>query len=130
MAHLQPMETPSGKFLLCHHVRVWTPSVSADGSNGRSRYAIQTANGSGPRMRPWPIGAHLAPAIIDYHTPSLDDMVAAVKLASSEIRSPELVSTTKTLVTHLRGQKVEKRIDTGSKVVDREKSNSPKCASC
>ena len=32
---------------------------------------------------------------------------------------------TKTLVAHLRGQKVEKRIDTGSKVVDRENMEQP-----
>jgi ribose transport system substrate-binding protein len=32
---------------------------------------------------------------------------------------------TKTLVSHLRGQKVDKRVDTGSKVVDRENMEQP-----
>ena len=66
--------------------------MSGDGSNGRSRYEIQTTNGSGPRMRPWPIGRHHKPAIIDYHTAALDDMVAAVKLSAEKIRSPELIT--------------------------------------
>jgi hypothetical protein len=92
MEHLQPMETPSGKFLLTHHARLWTPGVSGDGSNGRSRYDIQTTNGSGTPMRPWPIGLHLAPAIIDYPTLALDDMIAAAKLSATKIRSPELIT--------------------------------------
>ncbi|MGY1855980.1 hypothetical protein [Modestobacter sp. SYSU DS0290] len=90
--HLRPIQTPAGKFLLTHHTRLWTPLVSGDGGNGRSRYAIQTANGNGARPRPWPIGRHHKPAIIDYHPASLEAMTDAVKLSANEIRSQDLIT--------------------------------------
>ena len=90
--HLQAIQTPAGKFLLAHRGLVWTALVSGDGSNGRSRYEIQTANGNGPRLRPWPIGRHHKPAIIDYHASSLDDMIAAARISADTIRSAELVA--------------------------------------
>jgi hypothetical protein len=90
--HLQAIQTPAGKFLLCHRTELWTSLVSGDGANGRSRYEIQTTNGKGPRLRPWPIGRHHKPAIVDYHPVSLADMSAAVKLSSATIRSPDLIT--------------------------------------
>jgi hypothetical protein len=90
--HLQAIQTPDGKFLLAHRTTLWTPGVSGDGGNGRSRYALQTANGNGGRHRPWPIGRHHKPAIIDYHPASFSDMTDAVSLSASTIRSPDLVT--------------------------------------
>ncbi len=92
-SHLQPIQTPSGKYLLCHQGRVWSPLVSGDGGNGRSRFEIQTHNDTNHRVRPWPIGRHHKPAIIDYHTRSLDDMVAAAKLSAEKIlRNTDLIN--------------------------------------
>jgi hypothetical protein len=90
--HLQQIQTPDGKMLLALRATVWTAPISGDGGNGRSRYRIQTANGNGPRTRPWPIGRHHRPAIIDYHPAALDDMAAAVKMSASAIRSPDLIT--------------------------------------
>jgi hypothetical protein len=91
--HLRLIQTPSGLFLACHYAQLWTANVSGDGSNGRSRYSIQTARQSaGSRLRPWPIGRHHRPAIIDYHTPALSDMVSAVQRSASEIRSSDLIT--------------------------------------
>jgi len=91
-AHLQAIQTPDGKFLLAQHAKVWTPMVSGDGGNGRSRYAIQSSTNGPTRTRPWPIARHHAPAIVDYHVASLEDMTKAVRLSAGEIRSPELVT--------------------------------------
>lgn len=88
--HLTLIRTPSDQFLACHRARLWSPSVSGDGSNGRSRYAIQT-EGDGS-TRPWPIARHHRPAIVDYHVEGLGDMAAAVKASAEEIRSPKLVT--------------------------------------
>jgi hypothetical protein len=90
--HLTLIETPSGLFLACHHARVWPALVSGDGGNGRSRYAIQTTGTNGSRNRPWPIARHHHPAIVDYHSGSLDEMVIAVRKSAEEIRSPQLVT--------------------------------------
>ncbi|GAA0602386.1 hypothetical protein HPO96_19595 [Kribbella sandramycini] len=90
--HLQAIQTPDGIFLLAQPTRVWTSLVSGDGGNGRSRYAIQTASTKGTRPRPWPIGRHHKPAIIDYHPASLADMTAAVRLSAKEIRSQDLIT--------------------------------------
>ncbi|UUV34294.1 hypothetical protein NQK81_12855 [Amycolatopsis roodepoortensis] len=88
--HLQAIQTPDGKFLLAHRTTVWTPTISGDGGNGRSRYEIQTYNGG--TYRPWPIGRHHKPAIIDYHPASLSDMLEAVKLSAATIRSQDLIT--------------------------------------
>ncbi|WP_158634440.1 hypothetical protein [Amycolatopsis sp. WAC 01375] len=88
--HLQAIQTPDGKFLLAHRTTVWTPTISGDGGNGRSRYEIQTHNGG--TYRPWPIGRHHKPAIIDYHPASLTDMLEAVKLSAETIRSQDLIT--------------------------------------
>lgn len=88
--HLQAIQTPDGKFLLAHRTTVWTSMISGDGGNGRSRYEIQTT-GNG-KFRPWPIGRHHKPAIIDYHPASLDDMLDAVELSAKTIRSQDLVT--------------------------------------
>jgi hypothetical protein len=90
--HLQRIQTPDGKLLLAVRARVWTALVSGDGGNGRSRYAIQTADARHGRVRPWPIGRHHKPAIIDYHPAALEDMTAAVKLSADAIRSPDLIT--------------------------------------
>lgn len=88
--HLQFIQTPDGKYLLCHRAQVWTPLISGDGGNGRSRYSIQTsANG---HRRPWPIGRHHQPAVIDYHPASLDDMTTAVSASAAEIKSTDLMT--------------------------------------
>ena len=90
IANLTLIRTPSGQLLACHPARLWSALVSGDGSNGRSRYAIQTSgNGS---ARPWPIARHHRPAIVDYHTSSLEDMAAAVRSSADRIRSPELIT--------------------------------------
>lgn len=85
--NLQRIQTPAGKFLLALRAPVWTSMVSGDGGNGRSRYDIQT---SGMRTRPWPIGRHHKPAVIDYHCPDLEDMTNAVRLSAGLIKSPDL----------------------------------------
>lgn len=90
--HLQAIQTPDGQFLLAHRTRVWTCMVSGDGGNGRSRYTIQTTNNNGVRPRPWPIGRHHKPAIVDYHPRSLADMVSALKISAGEIRSQDLIT--------------------------------------
>lgn len=90
--HLQRIQTPGGQFLLAQQTHVWTSMISGDGGNGRSRYAIQTKTTDGIRPRPWPIGRHRAPAIVDYHSRSLTDMATAVRLSAEEIRSPDLVT--------------------------------------
>lgn len=90
--HLQAIQTPDGQFLLAHRTRVWTCMVSGDGGNGRSRYAIQTTNTNGVRPRPWPIGRHHKPAIVDYHPRSLADMTSALKISAAEIRSQDLIT--------------------------------------
>lgn len=90
--HLNMIQTPSGRYLACHPVRVWTSLISGDGSNGRSRYDIQTSGSNGTRSRPWPIGRHHRPAIIDYHTSAFDDMVTAARKSAEMIRSPQLVT--------------------------------------
>ena len=77
--HLQRIQTPDGKVLLALRTTVWTALVSGDGGNRRSRYTIQTAGANGGRSRPWPIGRHHKPAIIDYHPAALEDMTAAVQ---------------------------------------------------
>lgn len=88
--HLTLIRTPSDQYLVCHPAQLWSPLVSGDGSNGRSRYSIQTSgNGS---ARPWPIARHHRPAIVDYHTPSLSDMADAAKKSAEEIRSPKLMT--------------------------------------
>jgi hypothetical protein len=88
--HLTLIRTPSDVFLACHPARLWSPLVSGDGSNGRSRYAIQTSgNGS---TRPWPIARHHRPAIVDYHAVSVADMADAAKASAEAIRSPKLVT--------------------------------------
>ncbi|RSN28778.1 hypothetical protein DMC61_19765 [Amycolatopsis sp. WAC 04169] len=91
-SHLQAIQTPAGKFLLAHRTTLWTSAVSGDGGNGRSRYSLQTTTENGNRTRPWPIGRHHKPAIIDYHTPSLTDMTDAVSLSAKAIRSPDLIT--------------------------------------
>jgi hypothetical protein len=88
--HLQSIETPSGRFLLCHRARVWSCRVSADGGNGRSRYALQTKPGGGG-TRPWPIGEHIGPAVVEYMPDQVGDMVVAVQESAKVIRSPELL---------------------------------------
>jgi len=88
--HLTLIRTPSNQFLACHRARLWSPAVSGDGSNGRSRYAIQT-EGDGS-TRPWPVARHHRPAIVDYHVEELEDMAAAVRASAEEIRSPKLVT--------------------------------------
>ncbi|WP_201406821.1 hypothetical protein [Mycobacterium intracellulare] len=90
--HLQRILTPDGKVLLAVRTTVWTALVSGDGGNGRSRFSIQTAAGRGRRTRPWPIGRHHKPAIIDYHTSALEEMAAAAKLSADAIRSPDLIT--------------------------------------
>ncbi|MEU8232836.1 hypothetical protein AB0C12_24920 [Actinoplanes sp. NPDC048967] len=92
VGHLRAIQTPDGNFLLALSTRVWPALVSGDGGNGRSRYVIQTSAGNGVRPRPWPIGRHHKPAIIDYHPTSFDDMTAAVKLSAEEIRSQDLMT--------------------------------------
>src|SRR3954453_864632 len=88
--HLTLIRTPSNQFLACHRARLWTASVAGDGSNGRSRYAIQT-EGDGS-TRPWPVARHHRPAIVDYHVEALEDMAAAVRASAAEIHSPRLVT--------------------------------------
>jgi hypothetical protein len=88
--HLTLIRTPSNQFLACHRARLWSPLVSGDGSNGRSRYSIQT-EGDGS-VRPWPIARHHRPAIVDYHVDRLEDMASAVRASAEEIRSPKLVT--------------------------------------
>lgn len=89
-AHLQTIQTPDGYLLLAQQTRVWTSMISGDGGNGRSRYALQTANIDGVRPRPWPIGRHHKPAVVDYHPRSLTDMTTAVRLSAKQIRSQDL----------------------------------------
>ncbi|MET9269806.1 hypothetical protein [Kribbella sp. NPDC003557] len=92
LGHLQEIQTPDGYILLAQPTPVWTSLVSGDGGNGRSRYAIQTSSTKGARPRPWPIGRHHKPAIVDYHPASLADMTAAVRLSAEEIRSQDLIT--------------------------------------
>jgi hypothetical protein len=89
-SHLTLIRTPSNQFLACHPARLWSPLVSGDGSNGRSRYAIQT--GRDGATRPWPIARHHHPAVVDYHVPSIEDMAAAAEASAENIRSPKLVT--------------------------------------
>jgi hypothetical protein len=84
------IRTPSNQFLACHLTRLWSFMVTGDGSNGRSRYALQTEADNS--IRPWPIARHHKPAIVDYHVEDLADMAAAVRASAAEIRSPKLVT--------------------------------------
>ncbi|MCU7724560.1 hypothetical protein ODJ79_12605 [Actinoplanes sp. KI2] len=92
VGHLRPIQTPDGNFLLTLNTRVWTALISGDGGNGRSRYVIQTSPANGVRPRPWPIGRHHQPAIVDYHPAAFEDMTSAVKLSAAAIRSADLVT--------------------------------------
>ena len=87
---LMLIRTPSNQFLACHRARLWSSLVAGDGSNGRSRYAIQTE--ADDSVRPWPIARHHKPAIVDYHVEDLADMAAAVRASADEIRSPKLIT--------------------------------------
>jgi hypothetical protein len=88
--HLALIRTPSSRLLACHSARLWSPLVSGDGSNGRSRYELQTEGDDS--IRPWPVAKHADPAIVDYHTPAIEDMVAAAEASAESIRSPRLVT--------------------------------------
>src|SRR5207253_7519608 len=84
------IRTPSNQFLACHPTRLWSFMVTGDGSNGRSRYALQTEADN--TIRPWPIARHHKPAIVDYHVEDVADMAAAVRASAAEIRSPKLIT--------------------------------------
>lgn len=88
--HLAFIRTPSDRLLACHPARLWSPVVSGDGSNGRSRYELQTDGDDS--IRPWPVARHLDPAIVEYPVVSIDDMAAAAEASAASIRSSQLVT--------------------------------------
>jgi len=87
---LHLIRTPSDEFLACHAARLWSPLVAGDGSNGRSRFELQTAVGS--PARPWPIAQHLDPAIVAYEADSIEEMALAAEASADKIRSPRLLA--------------------------------------
>jgi hypothetical protein len=95
---LDPIMTPSNSVLLCHRARLWTPLVSGDGSNGRSRYELQTTGDAS--LRPWPVAWHHDPAIVDYRGSSKEDMATAARASAETIRSPKLMTE---ISQHVRG---------------------------
>jgi hypothetical protein len=89
-SHLTHIQTPSNEFLTCHLARLWSPTVSGDGSNGRSRFELQTSGDDS--VRPWPIAHHLDPAIVEYRPRSIEDMALAAEASAEKIRSPQLLT--------------------------------------
>jgi hypothetical protein len=88
--HLTLIPTPSNELLACHPARLWSPLVSGDGSNGRSRFALQTTGDDS--VRPWPIARHLDPAIVEYAPHSVEDMAIAAEASANQIRSTQLLA--------------------------------------